>query len=442
MGETSGNVTNTDYKDQVVKQKEEYESLMKADSDMGKMLQEAEASVRVAKGQNETDPEKGEEKIKEYLANHNEGNEGNEYLVRGAELLCNCGSHKRKMNLQECHGVYIKGHPVVHELDCIQGDEENITWFGVCVNEDLTTENIKVVLNDGTPMTGKKCQPHIVGVWMDAYEGTKIVDNGDKIEEDNENPSGCKTLTVGSFLICKHGGIISPFDSGQDREVEVSEFEEGQEAYDRVMSFKCDEEMEGGCDDLLHAMLGAEGEGCVHGSGYEKDDSYADMYTESLVEFVKQHEGLSLTTYNGGQTVGYGFDFYLYPGVKVNFNEDGNSITEEEAERLLIIMLNQSCEQIKSYLEENNLKIDQNTFDALTDLFYNRNSNKLTKEIARAMAEKDDQKVLELLKDFDYRYALEYIYSGDSSKAQDYVDRNPGLAERRDEEYLIYKNGF
>ncbi len=48
------------------------------------------------------------------------------YLVRGAELYCNCGTHKRKLNLPICHGVYTNGQPMMHEEDCDVGDDKNI----------------------------------------------------------------------------------------------------------------------------------------------------------------------------------------------------------------------------------------------------------------------------------------------------------------------------
>jgi len=116
-------------------------------------------------------------------------------------------------------------------------------------------------------------------------------------------------------------------------------------------------------------------------------------------------------------------------------------VAKQEAERLLEIMLDDAKEKINRFLDSQNLKADQNTFDALTDLFYNRNSNDLTQEIALAMAQNDIQKVLRLFQDFDYRYALKYLYQNDTSKAQAYVNRNPGLARRRNEEYSIFING-
>ena len=223
------------YERQLDNQKAEYEQLMKADSEAGKMLRDMVGSVQEQKGQSGENEDRAEEKIRQYLAAHNCGKEGNEYLVRGARLKCTCGSNERKLNLNVCHGVYIKGHPMVHELDCIQGNTKNITWFGACEKEGLDTEDILAVGDDGIKHSGKKCSPHIVGVWMDSYDGTKIVDNGDKMADDPENPVGCNTVTVGSFLVCKYGGIIAPVSSGQERYVIAGEFAEGRDAYERVM---------------------------------------------------------------------------------------------------------------------------------------------------------------------------------------------------------------
>ena len=58
------------------------------------------------------------------------------------------------------------------------------------------------------------------------------------------------------------------------------------------------------------------------------------------------------------------------------------------------------------------------------------------------MAERDDEKVWSLLENFDYRYAYTYRYQDNAHEAKAYVERNPGLSERREEEYTIYQNGF
>ena len=223
------------HKRKIDRQKAEYEELMKADSEAGEILRGLVDSVHEQKGQNEESEDKAEEKIRQYLKAHNGGKEGNEYLVRGAELKCTCGSNKRKMNLNECHGVYIKGHAVVHELDCMQGDEQNITWFGVCEKKEPDTEHILAVGDDGIKHSGKKCKPHIIGVWIDSYDGTKIADHEEGVVDNEGSSTGYNTLTVGSFLVCKYGGIIAPVSSGQEREVSKDEFVEGDEAYKRVM---------------------------------------------------------------------------------------------------------------------------------------------------------------------------------------------------------------
>ena len=75
--------------------------------------------------------------------------------------------------------------------------------------------------------------------------------------------------------------------------------------------------------------------------------------------------------------IAYGFDMQQYPEVKINYNSDG-TVSEEEGERLLRIVLEQSKNQINSYLDDTNQVLDQNAYDAVMDLFYNRNSNKLT----------------------------------------------------------------
>ena len=220
--------------------------------------------------------------IKEHLTQHNENKKNPAYLVRGAELMCSQGSNKRMMNLSPCHGVYIKTHAVVHELDCIQGDEENITWFGICTpGEELETEQIQLIGDDGKTCHGKKCKPHILGTWMESYDQTKIVDNGNKLPKEDGEIEGCNTLTMDSFLVCKHGGIIMPINSGQDREVSAEEFdyateEERAEALNRVQKGCTGEEEEMDCEGLLYMKLENQADQNVHGSEYEKEDMNED----------------------------------------------------------------------------------------------------------------------------------------------------------------------
>lgn len=176
------------------------------------------------------------EAIKEQQEKNTLGNEA--YLVRGANLHCECGSHVRKLNLPKDHAVYITNQPVIHELDCIPTEVFNISSFGVCsaagassIKPDPPTVTLKLVKYDqegnaieteedmGTK-TGLQCTPMIIGTWQNTYETTRIVDNGDKdpldkLKDDDSEEKGYRVVTTDSFLVCKCGGIISPITSGQ-----------------------------------------------------------------------------------------------------------------------------------------------------------------------------------------------------------------------------------
>ena len=147
-------------------------------------------------------------------------------------------------------------HPYIHALNCFVGEEENITWYGVCKapcpppTETIhLTKDVPRSPTTGAPtgtapggfVSGHKCSPEIVGaIWMDSYELTRIVDNGDidpsdraKVQSLTSNfseltdeeqiaqstqPDGIPTTTTLSFLICKYGGLIEPYNSGQQYE--------------------------------------------------------------------------------------------------------------------------------------------------------------------------------------------------------------------------------
>ncbi|MFR5753688.1 MAG: DUF4280 domain-containing protein [Roseburia intestinalis] len=162
------------------------------------------------------------------------------YLVRGAELYCNCGTHKRRLNLPICHGVYTNGQPMMHEEDCEVGDDKNIPSFGICQSEEnpvnkswlaKTAEKIKnfftgeeededadkIILQteDGQNVKGYPCTPCIVGTWKDVYESEKILrNNADGTSEGDK----LSALTQRAFLVCAYGGLIEPISSGQEEE--------------------------------------------------------------------------------------------------------------------------------------------------------------------------------------------------------------------------------
>ena len=160
------------------------------------------------------------------------------YLVRGAELYCSCGTHKRKLNLKQCHGVYVTGQPMVQEEDCLVGEDENITAFGICeskghpskkpwwvkvgnvLRDDIVSyvqqeESIKIILQteDGRNVKGYACTPCIVGTWKDVHETQKIARNNTDGTAERDKLSA---ITLESFLACAYGGLIQPLESGQE----------------------------------------------------------------------------------------------------------------------------------------------------------------------------------------------------------------------------------
>lgn len=180
-----------------------------------------------------------EEEIANYLREHTE-NGKMEYLVRGALLRCRYGSHTRRLNLLKCHGVYITTHPVIHEANSLAGggpEVDNIPFFGVCkapvppVVEEVAYTKDRPRDENGCPCgevpvgieKGWKCQPEIVGLWKDTYPKTRIVDNGQLDSHDRalatsgkELPKGYSAVTTLSFLVCRYGGLIEPYNSGQE----------------------------------------------------------------------------------------------------------------------------------------------------------------------------------------------------------------------------------
>ena len=131
-----------------------------------------------------------------------------EYLVRGALLACQYGSHPRRLNLPKCHGIYVEGKPLIRESDCIV--DENISYFGICSCETPPANAETVTLvpysedgNANGTVKGKKCYPCIVGQWRGISENVKVSGEVHGISTD-------------SFLVCQHGGLIQPLTSGQE----------------------------------------------------------------------------------------------------------------------------------------------------------------------------------------------------------------------------------
>ena len=129
--------------------------------------------------------------------------ENTEYLVRGAQLACSCGSHVRRLNLPLSYGTYIKGHPAVTKADAT---EQNIKFFGVCFSETppegAETKRFEGGKDengqDAESVVGPKCCPKLTtGEWQEPYGNS---------------------ITMDSYVVCSCGGLIRPISSGQEFE--------------------------------------------------------------------------------------------------------------------------------------------------------------------------------------------------------------------------------
>lgn len=121
------------------------------------------------------------------------------YVVRGAKLRCDKGSHCRLINLPKSHGSYVDGKPIMAEEDCKSG--VNIMPFGIC--QIPKGPPITLVGEDGKPVTGSPCVATIMGKWLKTKKGFLA--------------DGSSALTTESFLICMQGGIIRIEESGQEK---------------------------------------------------------------------------------------------------------------------------------------------------------------------------------------------------------------------------------
>lgn len=168
------------------------------------------------------DAEKMAKQLEEKKKN---GPQSHEYLVRGAVLGCMFGSHKRYLNLPLCHGVYVRGKPMIHERDCLAGDDKNIPTFGVCGSPSnpsgasITVGGKDAMTKSNVTATGKPCKPVIIKYWRVPATQMQIGDNlGDGEEAALIAGVHYPAVTMNSFLLCRYSGIIRPFLSGQSND--------------------------------------------------------------------------------------------------------------------------------------------------------------------------------------------------------------------------------
>lgn len=127
----------------------------------------------------------------------------NYYIVRGAKMKCDKGTHARKINLPVSHGSYVGEKPMMNKTD---RKEDNISYFGICHGECPSSgENIYLISEDGRKIDcGKKCCVKILKDWENAKKDTLV--------------EGEAALTTDSVLMCKYGGKIKFETNGQEKE--------------------------------------------------------------------------------------------------------------------------------------------------------------------------------------------------------------------------------
>ncbi|WP_025716318.1 DUF4280 domain-containing protein [Paenibacillus sp. 1-18] len=124
------------------------------------------------------------------------------YIVRGACMNCQCGSHPRKINLPVSHGSYVNQKPMMNQGDYT---EENVPHFGICSSPDNpSTETIYLIAENGQTISGKPCKPQLLEPWMNTKENTKV--------------EGQPALTTSSYQRCLYLGYIRFSTTGQQEE--------------------------------------------------------------------------------------------------------------------------------------------------------------------------------------------------------------------------------
>ncbi|MNZ52539.1 hypothetical protein D3C78_703850 [compost metagenome] len=121
------------------------------------------------------------------------------YIVRGAHMACECGTHRRRINLPQSHGAYVNGKPMLHEED---NKPDNIPYFGICFSEmNQSGETIYLISEDGQKISGKPCMPRFMDKWLLAQETAQV--------------DGKAALTTESFLVCDLMGKVYFLSTGQ-----------------------------------------------------------------------------------------------------------------------------------------------------------------------------------------------------------------------------------
>ena len=141
------------------------------------------------------------------------------YIIRGAPIRCECGSHWRRIDLPRSHGSYTQGEPMLTWIDRVPF--VNIPSFGICMAAVGSASTDEVLALGKGPLAIPAREP--VDTYYDelglAYTGCMCKPVTAKLWSDPENKlliRGERALVYESFLTCIYGGRIIFEESGQN----------------------------------------------------------------------------------------------------------------------------------------------------------------------------------------------------------------------------------
>ncbi|GFN32146.1 DUF4280 domain-containing protein [Paenibacillus xylaniclasticus] len=123
------------------------------------------------------------------------------YVVRGAKMRCQYGTHARRINLPASHGAYVNGKPKMNEEDCRL--TVNIPHFGICnCPNNPNTSTVYLIAEDGQQISGRPCEPKLPSRWSNCKEEARV--------------GGRAALMSDSIIYCYYQGSITFLDDGQN----------------------------------------------------------------------------------------------------------------------------------------------------------------------------------------------------------------------------------
>ncbi len=321
-----------------------------------------------------------EEKVKGIMAKHyafyGKFQKENQYVKRGSILKCSGGTKLTKFDLLKDHGVMeLGGGQIGICSDC--KSNHNIYSFGVCnkpTPSGYPERPLEIpTLNSKFPFLMHKCIPLLNGNWSKTNSGKLRV-------WDEEKKEYCDAITTGDYLTCFYGGIISV--------IEVPLKENG---YKQMMISPK------GITMIANFELSI-GTAKATGIGeFDKQGNMIGIYPHYVFKLVNGN-----WVSDGGITLGHGYyvsksiyetnkeakkliDKYAYgasfkpsyiPTNGLSYKVKGSSYMPVKEETVIYNnKLKDYVNAVNDFLKSNNIRLNQNQFDALVSFTYQYGTN-------------------------------------------------------------------